>query len=364
MICARNLSISFDSFNLAHITLEVCQGEAFFILGPSGAGKTLLLEALLGIKPPRSGTITIGGRDMTALPPEARRIAYVPQDLALFPHMTVRENILYGQKKLSGAEASAKLERWVELLNLGQVIDRTAIRTLSGGERQRVALARALIGEPSVLFMDEPFSALDASLRRRLQIEFRDLQKRLGLTLVQVTHDPEEAFLMADRMAILIGGRIEQMGRPDDLYNNPANRRVAQFLMLQNLYPGITGGLTPEGLREVAVRGITFQIQERPTMREGEEVLVGVRPEELILMRPDRITLPVDRPNFFFGKVAGWVDLGHYRLVRLNVCGLEMDCWLNIRAAREFPMAVGEEAGFHIRPRSFCVLPPDRKESP
>lgn len=359
MIRADSLTVRFEDFTLSDISFSVEPGESFFLLGPSGAGKTLLLEMLLGIKVPERGAVHIGGADCTLIPPEKRGIAYVPQDLAIFPHLSVRENILYSQRGRPEAETGPKLRRWAELLNLGEVLERRDVRTLSGGERQRVALARALIGDPRVLFMDEPFSALDASLRRKLQMEFRNLQKTLGLTVVQVTHDPEEAFLMADRMAILIGGRIEEIGRPDDLYNNPANRRVAQFLMLQNLYPAKIGAPTSGGLREVHAGGVRFLLEEKPGFAEGASALLGVRPEELILIRPDRLGDVASRPNLLTGEITGWVDLGHYRLVRLKVHSLEMDCWLNIRAAREFPMEVGGRADFHIRPRSFCVLPPD-----
>jgi len=162
---------------------------------------------------------------------------------------------------------------------------------------------------------------------------------------------------MADRMAILIGGVIEQTGKPDELYNNPANRRVAEFLMLQNLFEGVIGEVDGAGLRVVRVGSIAFAVEDREDLKNGREVLLGIRPEEIILIRPDRLVEPVDRPNYFMAEVTGWVDLGHYRLVRLKVGGLELDCWLNIRAAREFPMRIGERTGFHIRPRSFCFLP-------
>ncbi len=363
MIRAEGLTVAFGPFRLEGIDLAVDPGESFFVLGPSGAGKTLLLEALLGIRRPERGRVLLGGRDVTALPPERRRVAYVPQDLALFPHLTVRENILFGlwARGRLPADARSRLERWVELLDLGRVIDRRDVRTLSGGERQRVALARALVTEPRVLFVDEPFSALDAALRRRLQKEFRDLQRRMGVTVIQVTHDPEEAFLMADRMAILMDGRIQQTGRPAELYNRPANLRVARFLMLQNLYPARVGGRTPGGLRRLELRRapVSLLAQDEDGWREGDEVVVGIRPEEVILLRPGRRPDPGWHANLMAARVTGWVDLGHYRLVHLETHGLELDAWLNIRAAREYPMRPGGEIWFHIRPWSLCVLPPE-----
>ena len=235
MIQAEGLHACFGGFHLQGVDFAVEPGESFFVLGPSGAGKSLLLEALLGIRHPCRGRVLLGGQDVTRAPPEQRQVAYVPQDLALFPHLSVRENLLFGLRARGRqqAEASQRLEHWVNLLDLHGVVDRREVGTLSGGERQRVALARALINDPRVLFLDEPFSALDAALRRRLQIEFRELQKRHEVTVIQVTHDPEEAFLMADRMAILMAGRIEQVGTPAELYNRPANLHVARFLMLQ-----------------------------------------------------------------------------------------------------------------------------------
>ncbi len=364
MIRAEGLCVRFGTFRLDGIDLRVSPGESFFVLGPSGAGKTLLLEALLGIRRPAAGRVFLGDRDVTLLPPEQRRVAYVPQDLALFPHLSVRDNLRFGlaARGRPPPDADARIAQWVDLLDLGEVADRKDVSTLSGGERQRVALARALVTEPRVLFVDEPFSSLDAALRRRLQVEFRQLQQRLGVTVIQVTHDPEEAFLMADRMAILMGGRIEQAGRPADLYNRPANLRVARFLMLQNLYSGTVEGKTPDGLLEVAVpdAAVTLRASDGDGFGPGDPVVVGIRPEEVILLKPDRPDpAPGEHPNLVAGEVAGWVDLGHYRLVRLRVGRIELDSWLNIRAAREFPMAPGQTVRFHVRPWSLCLLPPE-----
>jgi ABC-type sugar transport system ATPase subunit len=363
MIRAEGLSVSVGDFSLAEIAVAVEAGESFFFLGPSGAGKTLLLEALLGLRRPRAGRVLLNGQDATALPPEDRRIAYVPQELALFPHLTVRENILFGlsARGRSPKDASARLDHWAELLDLGAVVRRKDPSTLSGGERQRVALARALITEPRVLFMDEPFSALDAPLRRRLQTEFRDLQRRLGLTVVQVTHEPEEAFLMADRMAIVMDGRIEQTGRPAELYNRPANLKVARFLMLKNLFPARVGARTSEGYQQLTLDGthLTLEIVDPRSWAPGAEVVVGIRPEEVILVRPGQPPETARQRNLMLGVVESWVDLGHYRLVRLSVSNLYLDAWLNIRAAREYPMQAGMELWLHIRPWSFCLLPPE-----
>ncbi len=363
MIRVEDLHVAFDGFRLTGIDLHVERGESFFLLGPSGAGKTLLLEAILGVRPPLRGRVLLEGLDVTRAAPERRGVAYVPQDLALFPHLSVRGNILFGLRgrRLPTQAAEGRLERWVELLDLAGVVDRKDTRTLSGGERQRVALARALVTEPRVLFVDEPFSAVDTSLRRRLQREFRDLQKRLGVTVIQVTHDPEEAFLMADRMAILMGGRIEQTGRPGELYNRPANLRVARFLMLQNLFPARLGPAGADGTQPLLLEGssLAFAALPTPGFSPGDAAVVGIRPEEVILLHPHRDPDPERQRNLHLATVHGWVDLGHYRLVRLELGGLALDAWLNIRAAREYPMAPGTQMWFHVRPASLCVLPPE-----
>lgn len=361
MIRAEGLSLRLDGFSLSDINISVEAGESFFLLGPSGAGKTILLEALLGLWKPSAGRVLLAGRDVTALPPEDRLIAYVPQDLALFPHLSVRENVLFGlsARGYPPGNTAARLDHWADLLELGSVLRRKDPSTLSGGERQRVALARALVTEPRVLFMDEPFSALDVPLRKRVQAEFRNLQRRLGLTVVQVTHDPEEAFLMADRMAIVMGGRIEQTGKPADLYNRPSNLQVARFLMLQNLFPATVGSVTAQGYREVTLQGnaTVLEVAEAGDWPAGSTVVVGIRPEEVILLRPDRAPDKDRQRNVMLGVVDSWTDLGHYRLVRLWVSGLWVDAWVNIRAAREYPMEPGREVWFHVRPWSLCLLP-------
>jgi ABC-type Fe3+/spermidine/putrescine transport system ATPase subunit len=173
-----------------------------------------------------------------------------------------------------------------------------------------------------------------------------------------VTHEAEEAFLMADRMAILMDGRVEQRGTPAVLYNRPTNLKVARFLMLHNLYPGRVLPPRGDGLAEVAVEGARFVLEPDPRFGEGEPVVVGIRPEEVILIRPDRPVEPEGVMNLFCGRVEEWSDLGHYRLVRLRVGKLVLDSWLNIRAAREFPMEPGDRVWFHLRPWSFCLLPP------
>lgn len=211
-------------------------GELLALVGPSGCGKTTLLRLIAGLEQPDQGVIRLHGGDITALPPEKRPIGMVFQDYALFPHLTVAENIEYGLKirKLSVSERRRKVAAWIELLELTGY-ERRNVNLLSGGERQRVALARALAAEPAVLLMDEPFAALDASLRQRLREEFRRLQRRLGLTVILVTHHQEEALESADRVAVMNNGIIHQIGPARDVYEVPATSFVAKFLGDANL---------------------------------------------------------------------------------------------------------------------------------
>ncbi len=363
MIEATGLSIRFGQFLLQDVNLAIHSGESFFILGPSGAGKSLLLETLLGIRRPDAGKVFLDGRDITDLPPAARQVAYVPQDLALFPHLTVRENILFGLtiQGISSEEMSERLSRMVDLLELQEIIDRKSVLSLSGGEKQRVALARSLILNPKVLFMDEPFKALDVSLRRRLLAEVRHLQKSLGLTLVHVTHDPEEAFLLADRVIVLMEGRIEQVGTPNELYYRPVNLRVAGFLMLQNLFPGQIGKKTGDGYQEIFLEDEDIMLLSMPSLKfpEGNPVLVGARPEEVIIVAPGRPPDTEIQKNLMLAEVMEWVDLGHYRSVNLRVGQLKLESWMSIREAREHPLEVGMEVWCHIRPWSLCLLAPE-----
>ena len=237
MIDVRGLSVSYGEFRIRSVSLQLEAGKTLAILGPSGAGKTLLLETVMGARRAESGQVFIGGREITHLPPEERGIAYIPQDLALFPHLSVRENILFGvtTRHRRGA-ANARLARLRDLLSLEKIIERSDVATLSGGEKQRVALARALMVEPQVLFLDEAFSALDALSRSEVIRSFRALRREIRMTAFLVTHDIEEAFTLADEVAVILEGRIVQHGPPDVVYRRPADPTVARFLMVKNIF--------------------------------------------------------------------------------------------------------------------------------
>jgi putative spermidine/putrescine transport system ATP-binding protein len=237
---------------VAGVDLTVEEGEFFTLLGPSGSGKTTLLRMIAGFERPDAGTIELGGRDVTSLPPHLRETNTVFQDYALFPHMSVGDNIGYGLriKGVPAAERRRRVERALQMVRLTG-LDKRRPNQLSGGQRQRVALARAVINEPEVLLLDEPLGALDLKLRQEMQLELKRIQKQVGITFVYVTHDQEEALTMSDRVAVVANGRIEQVGPPVELYERPATEFVAGFIGISNLLTrgGVRFVVRPEKLR-------------------------------------------------------------------------------------------------------------------
>ncbi|SDJ92659.1 ABC transporter ATP-binding protein [Billgrantia gudaonensis] len=267
-----------DTVALAGVDLAIEPGEFFTLLGPSGCGKTTLLRILAGLEEADRGRLQIGGRDVTEVPPHRRSVNTVFQSYALFPHLSVRDNLAFGLKMqgLAVAEREARVARIAEFIQLGDLIDRR-VDQLSGGQRQRIALARALVCEPDVLLLDEPLSALDAGLRSQLQVELLRVQKRLGMTFVFVTHDQQEAMVMSDRIAVLNGGLIQQVGPPRDVYERPVNAFVARFMGHDNLYP-------------VTARDgdtLTTPLGQLHVEQAGDGALLLIRPETLDLLPGD-----------------------------------------------------------------------------
>jgi spermidine/putrescine ABC transporter ATP-binding subunit len=264
---------------VAGVTLEVAAGEFLSLLGPSGSGKTTLLMILAGFEQPQSGRILVGDREITAVAPNRRDIAMVFQKYALFPHMTVAQNIAFPlrMRGVGRAERDARVTRALEMVKLDGYAERMPA-ALSGGQQQRVALARAIVFDPPVILMDEPLGALDKKLRQHMQIELKQLQQRLGATVVYVTHDQEEALTMSDRIAVMNHGRLVQLGTPRDLYDRPADAFVADFIGEMNFLPGRVEAVQGDTCK-VAVAGGHVDALATAGLAPGQKVRVAVRPE-------------------------------------------------------------------------------------
>jgi putative spermidine/putrescine transport system ATP-binding protein len=282
-VSMRNVSKSYGAFKaLDNVSLDIGAGEFLTLLGPSGSGKTTLLMVLAGFTCASSGSIKVAGVEMLTMPPHKRDIGMVFQNYALFPHMSVADNVGY-PLKLRDVDASARRQRVHEMLEVVQLsgFGERSIRELSGGQRQRVALARALIFEPRILLLDEPLSALDKQLRDRMQIEIRRLHERFGTTTINVTHDQQEALTMSDRIAIVNGGTIAQVGSPTEIYRHPRNRFVAQFMGETCVVP----------LRRVGRAAYFHEMEIEPDA--GSRVSSG---DIWMALRPERLSI-VDAPR-------------------------------------------------------------------
>jgi putative spermidine/putrescine transport system ATP-binding protein len=290
------------------IDLDVAAGEFLTLLGPSGSGKTTTLMMIAGFTPPSAGDILLDGRSITALAPERRNMGVVFQNYALFPHMTVQENVAFplrmrNQPKPTIASKVAAALQLVQLENLGERLP----RQLSGGQQQRIALARALVFDPDLLLMDEPLGALDKNLREQMQFELKRLHAELGVTVLYVTHDQEEALTLSDRIALMNRGTIAQVGSAEDLYERPISRFVAEFIGESNV---IEGHVT-EGGMFVATGGARFPVAP---VRDPRATLMVVRPEKLSFARPES-------PGALVGSVAGRVYVGDCTRYLIEVVG-------------------------------------------
>ncbi|HWD62386.1 MAG TPA: ABC transporter ATP-binding protein [Humibacter sp.] len=304
-IAIHNVTKRFgDSIAVDDIDLQLAQGEFFALLGPSGCGKTTTLRMVGGFELPSLGNIYLDGRDVTMLPPYKRDVNTVLQSYALFPHLTVFDNVAFGlrRKKAPTAEIREKVERNLEMVGLAGYGKRRPLQ-LSGGQQQRVALARALVNEPKVLLLDEPMGALDAKIRKSMQLELKRIQREVGITFLYVTHDQNEAMSMADRLAVMNFGRTEDIGTPDRVYDRPATRFVAEFLGTCNVIaPESDGGVLrlPNGTG-LEVGGTDGRLPE------GAHI--GIRPEKLVVTRAD-VAGPVPTTNAVRGTVVTATYLG------------------------------------------------------
>ena len=329
---------------VSNFSLEIADGELITLLGPSGCGKTTTLRMIAGFIEPTAGTIRIGERDVTGLPAHRRNTGMVFQRYALFPHMTVAENVSFGLEmhQVPPAEREVRIREALDMVRMTQLRDRYP-RQLSGGQQQRIAVARALAIQPEVFLLDEPLSNLDAKLRLEVREEIRTLQRRLGLTTIFVTHDQEEALAMSDRMAIMHDGKVQQVGTPEALYEHPANLFVADFLGKMNFFPG----RLETANRFVTDKGLALSVDGATP----GGTRVGVRPERVALLA---------RPtggNAVPGIVESAVYLGFQTDARVRLrTGELLSCQVpNSAAADAVPLTVGSEVYACFRPVD-CVL--------
>jgi spermidine/putrescine transport system ATP-binding protein len=272
-----------------HIDLEVQDGEFFSLLGPSGCGKTTTLRMIGGFEQPTDGRIELQGEDVTWLPAYKRNVNTVFQNYALFPHLTIFENVAFGlrRKKVPDADVKRRVSEMLELVELPGYEARKPSQ-ISGGQAQRVALARALVNRPAVLLLDEPLGALDLKLRKQMQVELKRIQQEVGITFIYVTHDQEEAMTMSDRIAVMHRGRYEQLGDPEALYERPRTRFVAGFLGVSNLLPATRDGAANGQAAFKLGDGSTVRVPAALVEGRGQEVAIGIRPEKFRMFEPDK----------------------------------------------------------------------------
>ena len=353
----RNLEVKLEEFHLRDINLRIAREEYFVILGPTGAGKTVLLETIAGLLSPRRGQVFLDKKDITVLPPEQRGIGFVYQDYALFPHLSVAENIAFGPRTDFGSlrdfrsllrcgskKHKDRIQRQVEemsrLLSIDHLLHRDP-KTLSGGEQQRVALARALVVSPQVLLLDEPLSALDPGTREDLQRELGRVHRALGTTSLHVTHDFEEAVALADRIAVMQAGRIVQVGLPEDIFRRPASPFVARFVGARNVFSGQVEAAAQNGHKTFRLNGLQFAVVTTLT----GPAHASLRPEDIILsLEPLRSSAR----NCFRGVVEEITNRTTFLHVKVRVASSESSlsppvfvCMITHRSLKEMALRKG-----------------------
>jgi spermidine/putrescine transport system ATP-binding protein len=341
-----------DVAAVERVDVEIADGEFFSLIGPSGCGKTTTLRMIAGLVEPSAGAIEVHERDVTRLPPHKRPVNTVFQQYALFPHLTIFENVAFGlrERRTPGAEVRSRVGEMLSLVDLEGREDAKPPQ-LSGGQQQRVALARSLVLQPEVLLLDEPLGALDLKLRKQLQLELKRIQNEVGITFVYVTHDQEEAFSMSDRVAIMRGGLIEQLGTPRDVYQRPVTEFVADFVGVSNRRPGTVTAVAGDGRYAVDVPGLG-QMTSSGTdgLVPGQAVAVIVRPESVLLAPggPDWTSVPA--------RVLDVAFLGPHISC---VVEAEDGTTMTLIADGHQPLAAGDRCDIGWAPTATWVLPLD-----
>lgn len=354
MVEIRDVTKVFGSFvALDRVSLDIKEGEFMTFLGPSGCGKTTCLRLISGFDQPTTGEVYIGGKNVTNDPPYKRDVNQVFQSYALFPHLTVRENIEFGlrMKKMPPAEMKQRVDWDISITSLQGMEDRKPAQ-LSGGQRQRVALARAIVCEPKVLLLDEPLSALDAKLRTQMRAELKNLQKRLGITFIFVTHDQEEALSMSDRIAVMNKGRVEQIGTAAEIYHHPRTEFVASFIGETNIVEAEVLEVREGKLLCRLEGGLDLWIRGNDSL-PGSKMLVSVRPEKIHLHRAQ----PPGADNVFRARITSEVFKGAVDDMTLVTDGsLELEALLANEGADAPEFHEGEQVWCSVHPQDISLL--------
>ena len=327
-----------DGFTaVSDFNLYVRKGEFITFLGPSGCGKTTTLRMIAGFEQPSEGEILLNGRNISALPPYERPVNSVFQRYALFPHMNIYENIAFGlrQKKLKEDEIRKKVRRVLELVDL-EGFEGRSVSTLSGGQQQRVAIARAVVNEPEILLLDEPLGALDLKMRKEMQLELKEMHDRLGITFIYVTHDQEEALTMSDTIVVMSEGKIQQIGKPEDIYNEPKNVFVADFIGDSNIFNGIMTG-------HLKARFCGGEFDCVDDFENGAHITAVVRPEDVILTSPEE------------GTIRGTVDSVIFKGIHYEITVLSGKNEMVIQSVRS--AKPGDIVGMKIDPDNIHIIP-------
>jgi molybdate/tungstate transport system ATP-binding protein len=351
----RTVSLNYDVgvFKLTDMDFHLEKGKYFVLLGPPGSGKTVFLECICGLRRPSSGQIYIGDRNVTTVLPRNRHLGYVPQDYALFPHLSVKQNIAFGLRYagIKNKQVYSNASKTAELLGITHLLDRS-IAGLSGGEKQRTALARALVTEPDALLLDEPVCALDEAMRQSVCALLRDIQKGFNLTTIHVSHNLEEAFSVADSAGVLKDGVLQQQGPLPELLRKPKNEFVAQFMRCQNIFTAKQISTSAEGFATVDLRGIQLRLPSGK-ISSGHEVKFMIRPEDVLVFGAG--SAPENGDNRLQMNLASWRDYGAY--VKLELKGpIDLVAHLTHAAFAELKASPAQPLTAVLRAQNMHIL--------
>jgi molybdopterin-binding protein len=348
MIAIEDLKVNLGDFLLQNINLNIEPGEYFIVLGPTGAGKTVLLEAIAGLYPILEGKVWVGDTEVTYLSPDRREIGIVYQDQVLFPHLSVEKNLAFGLKmrKCPRHEIERKIGAVAEVVGVSHLLKRSPT-TLSGGEKQKVALARALVTEPKVLLLDEPLSALDPETREKMQEELREMHRKVMVTIIHVTHDFEEAITLGHRVAVLNEGRIAQVGTPEEFLRRPSSEFVARFALTRNIFSGTILG-TEDGCTLIDVGGTKL----KATTEAKDEVRLSLRPEDIFISKEP---LQSTARNCFLGVVSEITNRGSLIYVTVTLPP-DFVCVVTRQAFDELELRKGAEVWITFKASAVHVF--------